>query len=160
MAAPRVRSSVAPNHQRRARGWTDRKCCFSRYGPTRNRTQPTSTGGACSTKWTTKPVPIQNIEISNANCMYSRSTIVEQRIVDHAVQMYETDAKLTANLIRRCSMSKFPQKGIEQLQNVRVEQWFPNCGMRTINGTRRPSRWYTSRPTFCFSPQKIYSHSF
>ena len=35
-----------------------------------------------------------------------------------------------------------------------LEQWFPNCGTRTSNGARRPSRWYTNRPTFCFSSQK------
>jgi len=36
-------------------------------------------------------------------------------------------------------------------------QWFSNCGRRTTSGTRRPSRWYAKRPTFCFSSQKIYS---
>jgi len=35
-----------------------------------------------------------------------------------------------------------------------IAQWFPNCGARTSSGTRRPSRWYTNRPTFCFSAQK------
>jgi len=37
-------------------------------------------------------------------------------------------------------------------------QWFSNCGTRTTSGTRRPSRWYAKRPTFCFSSQK-YIHS-
>ena len=32
-----------------------------------------------------------------------------------------------------------------------VKQWSPNCGTRTTSGMRRPSRWYASRPTFCFS---------
>ena len=38
-----------------------------------------------------------------------------------------------------------------------LEQWFSNCGTRTTSGTRRPSKWYANRPTFCFSSQKIYS---
>ena len=38
-----------------------------------------------------------------------------------------------------------------------LHQWFSNCGTRTTSGTRRPSRWYAKRPTFCFSSQKIYS---
>ena len=40
---------------------------------------------------------------------------------------------------------------------IAVEQWLPNCGTRTISGTRRPSRWYarpfsssTQKKTFCF----------
>jgi len=40
---------------------------------------------------------------------------------------------------------------------VGLDQWFSNCGTHTTSGTRRPSRWYTNRPTFCFSSQKIYS---
>jgi len=32
--------------------------------------------------------------------------------------------------------------------SVSLAQCFQNCS------TRRPSRWYASRPTFCFSPQK------
>jgi len=40
---------------------------------------------------------------------------------------------------------------------IALEQWFSNCGTRTTSGTRRPSRWYAKRPTFCFSSQKIYS---
>ena len=38
-----------------------------------------------------------------------------------------------------------------------LRQWFSNCGTRTSSGTRRPSKWYTNRPAFCFSSQKIYS---
>jgi len=37
-----------------------------------------------------------------------------------------------------------------------LDQWFSNCGTRTTSGTRRPSRWYAKRPTFCLSLQKIY----
>ena len=39
---------------------------------------------------------------------------------------------------------------------VTINQWFPNCGTRSTSGTRRLSRWYTNRPTFCFSRQNIY----
>jgi len=38
-----------------------------------------------------------------------------------------------------------------------LNQSFPTCGTRTTTGTRRPSRWYANKPTFCFSSQKIYS---
>jgi len=42
-----------------------------------------------------------------------------------------------------------------------LEQWFSNCGTRTTNGTRRPSRWCANRPTFCFfSKNYIHSYSF
>ena len=61
---------------------------------------------------------------------------------------------------------KFPLCTLLQMdiQTVKITkplpQWFPNCGTRTTSGTRRPSRWYASRPTtFCLSSQK-YIHSY
>jgi len=56
------------------------------------------------------------------------------------------------------SDSVFPKYPTPTFQNFRfrllnIKQWFPNCGTRTSSGTRRPSRWYTNRPTFCFSSQ-------
>ena len=39
-------------------------------------------------------------------------------------------------------------KSAVQFRLVGLIQWFPNCG------TRKPSRWYTNRPTFCFSSQE------
>jgi len=50
-------------------------------------------------------------------------------------------------------------KALSSVEDLR--QWFPNCGTRTSSGTRRPSRWYTTRPTFCLSSQKkIHSCNF
>jgi len=41
-----------------------------------------------------------------------------------------------------------------------LNQSFLNCGTRTTSGTRRLSRWYTNRPTFCFSRHENYIHSY
>jgi len=47
---------------------------------------------------------------------------------------------------------------ISERVRIAIRQWFSNCGTCTTSGTRRPSRWYTNRHTFCFSSQK-YIHS-
>ena len=53
MAAPRVNRFLAPIHQRRARGWTGGKHCFSqlRYNPTGNRTLPSRFGRTLPTRF-------------------------------------------------------------------------------------------------------------
>ena len=40
-----------------------------------------------------------------------------------------------------------PSSGKRVSARISLAQWFPNCGTRTSSGTRRPSRWYTNRPT-------------
>jgi len=53
-----------------------------------------------------------------------------------------------------CNLVIFAEKPVAALAKhftLRIHQWFPNCG------TRRPSRWCTIGPTFCFSSQNIHS---
>ena len=51
------------------------------------------------------------------------------------------------------TMRRFKQRFVAL--TIFFDQWFPNCG------TRRPSQWYTNRPTFCFLHKKtIHSYNF
>jgi len=79
MAAPRVKSSVAPNHQRRARSWTGRKLkVFQVFSMTRPgiepslsaleaRVQPTDTRADTYNQWKTKTRPTQSF-LSSTPC--------------------------------------------------------------------------------------------
>ena len=39
-------------------------------------------------------------------------------------------------------MLQIHEKATGSPQTVTLDQWFPTCGTRTTNGTRKPPRWY------------------
>ena len=94
------------------------------------------------------------VEGSNKRSDRGHSSNDLEFLTDHAFRASFSDLRKLNNVFHFLSLQweRGPRKWIG------LGKWFSNCGTRTTSGTRRPSRWYANRPTFCFSSRKIYSH--